>query len=121
MDNKKIRAIGAGVLVAIWVALIGFAWFGPTKELSEAERRPLTQMPEITVECILDGKFMKNFEKFSLDQFPLRDTFRTIKSLFHYYVLGQKDNNGIYIAEGLRPLLMKKKGPSTLRKSFLKV
>ena len=100
MDNKKIRAIGAGILVVIWVALIGFAWFGPTRELSEAERRPLTQMPEITVENILDGKFMKDFEKFSLDQFPLRDTFRQIKSLFHYYALGQKDNNDIYIADG---------------------
>ena len=100
MDNKKIRAIGAGVLVVVWVALIGFAWFGPTKELSEAERRPLTQMPEISGESILNGKFMKDFEKYSLDQFPLRDTFRQVKSLFHYYALGQKDNNDIYIADG---------------------
>ena len=43
---------------------------------------------------------MKQFEKFSLDQFPLRDGFRTVKALFHQHVLGQKDNNGIYLYEG---------------------
>ena len=40
---------------------------------------------------------MKDFESYSLDQFPLRDSFRTVKSLFHRYALNQKDNNGIYL------------------------
>ena len=100
MDNKKIRAIGAGLLVALWVVLTGFAWFGPTRDISESERRPLEQMPEITTETLLNGKFMSKFESFTLDQFPLRDTFRQIKSLFHYYVLNQADNNDIYMADG---------------------
>ena len=43
---------------------------------------------------------MDKFEEFTLDQFPLRDSFRTLKSLFTYNVLQQKDNNGIYIADG---------------------
>lgn len=100
MDHKKIRAIGAGILVALWLVLTGFAWFGPAKDISESERRPLTQMPEITVDALLNGKFMGKFEDFTLDQFPLRDTFRQLKALFHYNALGQKDNNGIYIADG---------------------
>ena len=98
--NKKIRTIGVAAVVAIWAALAAFSWFGPKREISEAERRPLAQLPEIRAENILSGKFMAEFEDFSLDQFPLRDTFRQIKSLFHYYVLGQKDNNDIYIADG---------------------
>ena len=100
MDNKKIRAIGAAVLVAVWLGLTGWAWFGPAKDFSDAERRPLTQAPEITAESILEGKFMGEFEDYTLDQFPLRDTFRKIKSLFHYNALNQGDNNGIYVAEG---------------------
>ena len=36
MDHKKIRAIGAGILVAVWLLLTGFSWFGPAKEISEA-------------------------------------------------------------------------------------
>ena len=100
MDNKKIRAIGAGVLVALWLMLTGFAWFGPAKEMSEAERRPLDQMPEISLETLLNGKFMGAFEDYTLDQFPLRDTFRQLKSLFHYYVMQYQDNNDIYVADG---------------------
>ena len=100
MDNKKIRAIGAVALVALWLVLTGFAWFAPAKEMSESERRPLDQMPEISVETLLNGKFMGAFEDYTLDQFPLRDTFRTVKALFHNYVLQQSDNNGIYLADG---------------------
>ena len=100
MDNKKIRAIGAGILVAVWLALTGFSWFGPAKDISEAERRPLEQMPEITLDSLWKGKFMGDFEDYTLDQFPLRDPFRQLKALFHYNALQQKDNNGIYIADG---------------------
>ena len=95
-----IRAIGAGILAALWLALTGFAWFAPAKDISESERRPLEQMPDVTVESIVDGKFMPAFEKYTLDQFPLRDTFRQVKSLFHYYALQQSDNNDIYVSDG---------------------
>ncbi|MBO5317072.1 MAG: hypothetical protein J6A74_01355 [Oscillospiraceae bacterium] len=43
---------------------------------------------------------MTDFESYTLDQFPLRDSFRTLKALFHNYVMQQKDNNGIYMAQG---------------------
>lgn len=100
MMNKKIRTFGVLAIVTIWAGLVAFSWFGPRTEVSAAERRPLAQMPEIKAETLLNGKFMSEFEDFALDQFPLRDTFRQVKSLFHYYVLGQKDNNDIYIADG---------------------
>ncbi|MBQ4600434.1 MAG: hypothetical protein IJB17_02250 [Oscillospiraceae bacterium] len=100
MQNKKIRAIGAGVLAAVWLCLTGFAWFSQPKASSDAERRPLEQMPQLSVDTVLDGSFMKDFESYSLDQFPLRDSFRQVKSLFHYYGLQQKDNNDIYLADG---------------------
>ena len=97
---KKVRSFGIGLLVLLWVALTGFAWFGPKQDISDAERRPLAQMPEISAEAVLDGEWMTKFEKYTLDQFPLRDRFRQIKSLTHYYVFGQRDNNAIYIADG---------------------
>ena len=97
---KNIRNFGFAALVAVWIALTAVLWFGPSKDISESERRPRAQMPEIKVETILNGKFMGEFEDYTLDQFPLRDTFRQIKSLFHYYALRQSDNNDIYIADG---------------------
>ena len=100
MNNKKIRAVGAAVLVALWLVLTGFAWFGPAQDFSESERRPLDQWPGISWKTLMSGKFMADFEDYTLDQFPMRDSFRQLKSLTHYYALNQKDNNGIYLTNG---------------------
>lgn len=98
--DKKIRALGALVLAAVWVLLIGFAWFGPKEDFSTAERRLLAQFPKLNAKALASGNFMADFEEYTLDQFPLRDTFRQLKALFHRNVLGQRDNNSIYIADG---------------------
>lgn len=98
--TKKIRAVGALILVVLWATLTAFAWFSTAKETSLSERRPLKQFPELSAETILNGKFMSEFEGYTLDQFPGRDIFRRVKSLVHYNVLKQKDNNDIYIADG---------------------
>ena len=100
MNTKKIRAVGAAVLVALWLVLTGFAWFGPAQDFSESERRPLDQWPGISWKNLMSGKFMADFEDYTLDQFPMRDSFRQLKSLSHYYALNQKDNNGIYLTHG---------------------
>ena len=98
--HKRIRNIGILLLVFLWVALTAFAWFAPSKDISLWERRPLQKMPSITENSLLNGSFMKKFESYSLDQFPLRDSFRTLKSLFAYNILQQSDNNGIYMENG---------------------
>lgn len=87
-------------VVALWALVTAVAWFGPKQTFSDAERRPLAQFPALKLETILDGSFMADFEDYTLDQFPLRDTVRKVKSLFHIYILGQKDNNGIYLVDG---------------------
>ena len=98
--TKKIRAIGAAVLATLWAALILAAWLGKPEQMSDSERRPLAQFPKLTADTLLSAKFMSDFETYTLDQFPMRDTFRTLKSMTHYYVFGQKDNNGIYMQDG---------------------
>ena len=100
MKQNNIRKYGVAAVAAVWAVLALVLWFGPRTDVSEAERRPLAQMPELSGESLLNGKFMSEFESFTLDQFPLRDSFRQLKSLFHYYILGQKDNNDIYLSEG---------------------
>ena len=111
--KNKVSAIGIGVLVLLWAAITALAWFGTPEDYSIAERRKLSQKPELSVQTLLaenelnkDGSirkklsFMTLFEDYSLDQFPLRDKFRQVKALFHYNVMGQMDNNDIYIADG---------------------
>ena len=97
---KKIRMIGLTALALLWAILTCAAWFGPADDFSDSERRMLAQFPKLTAKTVLDGKFMTEFESYTLDQFPLRDSFRQLKAIFHYNALGQKDNNDIYITDG---------------------
>ena len=94
---KKVRLFGLTALALLWTALTCAAWFGPAEDFSDAERRKLAQFPKLTTKTVLDGKFMTEFESYTLDQFPARDSFRQLKALFHYKALGQKDNNDIYL------------------------
>ena len=100
MQTNHIRRLGAAVLLLLWMGLAAAGWVLPPKDLSETERRPLAQIPQIGVQSLLSGSFMKDFEAGALDQFPARDSFRRLKALFHYYVLNQSDNNDIYLEDG---------------------
>ena len=97
---KRIRNMGMALLITVWATLAVFAWVKPAGEASEAERRPLAQAPAVNADTVLSGSFMEDFESYTLDQFPLRDSFRQLKALFHYNLLGQRDNNGIYVVNG---------------------
>ena len=93
---KKMRII----IAALWLALAVFAWVRPADAISESERRPLTQFPELNAQTIFNGSFMEKFEDYTLDQFPLRDAFRSFKANIQLKLFGQKDNNNIYVADG---------------------
>lgn len=97
---KKIRNILTLALSALFLA--GFllaALLTPDKTDSLAERRKLAQRPALRVSAVADGTYMTAFEKYTLDQFPLRDGFRVLKAFFSGDVLRQRDNNGVYAAE----------------------
>ena len=88
--NRKIRTTGFCVLLALWAVLAVWLWFGPKADYTIAERRKLAQMPQISVNSVFSGKFMPDFEDFTLDQFPLRDSFRQVKSLLCAEPKGQQ-------------------------------
>ena len=96
--KQKVSSIGCILLLVLWAALTFGAWFASPRAISESERRPLTQLPAFDPQK--PGEFIGKFEEYTLDQFPLRDSFRRLKSLFHYRVLNQKDNNDIYLVNG---------------------
>lgn len=94
------RTISLILILALWVGLTAFAWLKPAAASSDAERRPLAQFPELSADTLLSGEFMSEFAGYAVDQFPLRDTFRTLNAWLTYYVFGQSDNNGIYLHDG---------------------
>ena len=96
----KKRTISLILILALWAGLAAFAWVKPPAESSDAERRPLEQFPELSADSLLSGQFMQHFADYAVDQFPLRDPFRTLNAWLTYYLLGQSDNNGIYLHDG---------------------
>ena len=99
--SEKTKNITLVVMIVLFI--YGFSLWSilkPTGAESVSERRPLATFPAVNGESILSGTFMTDFEKYTLDQFPLRDRFRTLKASTTFYILGQKDNNGIYIKDG---------------------
>ena len=99
--KKKTEHLYTVVLIAVLIfGLSIFAVLKPAGDFSESERRPLEQLPELSIKTLLNGDFMENFEGYTNDQFPLRDTFRSIKALAQYYLFGLSDNNNLYYTEG---------------------
>ncbi len=94
------RTISLILVLALWLGLAAFAWVKTPGESSDSERRLLAQFPDLNLETLVSGDFMRDFADYAVDQFPLRDSFRTLNAYLTYYALGQKDNNGIYLHNG---------------------
>lgn len=94
--NITLTITMAVFLLAMFLANL----FKPDSEYSDSERRILAKKPEFTKETLLAGSFMKAFETYTLDQFPLRDTFRSVKSVSEFYAFSKKENNHYYIRNG---------------------
>ena len=98
--KKATQIATAAVFALLLVGGMALHLLLPDQAVSRAERRKLAQQPELTASSLLDGSYDGKLEDYLLDQFPLRDGFRTVKSVWTYYLLGQKDNNGVFLDNG---------------------
>ena len=67
----------------------------PARSFSENENRYLDQRPKFTFASLFSGKFSKDFESYMTDQFPLRDSWISLKSRAER-ALGKTENNGVF-------------------------
>lgn len=117
--SEKIKNL-AVTAVAVLI-ILGFSLWGiikPDSEFSESERRGLVKMPEVSARNIFlekgDGSFMMEFEKYAADQFPIRESFRRLNSVFGRYCLGKNEINGVYIHDGYAAKLERTLNESSL-------
>ena len=96
MKNKMMTIIFAAILAVFTLSCL----LKPDTAFSEGERRPLAEKPTVSTESIFSGEFMTSFEEYAVDQIPLREPLRTLKTLFSTKVFGKKDNNGLFTASG---------------------
>ena len=94
--EKSRSIILISVVASVLLILVGLVFLKTDGEYSKAERRNLKQQPEVSLDSVLSGRFMSEFEEYSLDQFPLRDAFRGLKAMTTLKL----DNNDLYVTNG---------------------
>lgn len=104
MTDRIKNLITVIVTVIIIFGLSLWCFIKPADEISTSERRKLRQLPEISRDTLLglNGKttFMSSFEKYAADQFPIRESFRSINSLSTFYLLGKSEINRLFSYDG---------------------
>ncbi len=106
MSKKYCIFITALFCAFIGVFLVANA-AAPDRESSEMENRVLQQLPEIDLGTpakgfqdgnFFNGKFMRDFETYTTDQFIGRDAWVDLKARTER-ALGKKENNNVYFAD----------------------
>ncbi len=98
--NKKISIIMTVVFCIVFLSSFVICLAFPVQTHSKSERRELAQFPKISREAVFSGKFSEDFESYATDQFPMRDSFRSIKSFISYNIFKKADNNGLFYQDG---------------------
>lgn len=95
---KNYFLIGLFIIYFIFMSLCCI--FSPKEQYSDSERRALAQWEAPTVTTLMSGRFQDNFETFSVDQFPCRDSLRSLKAHAALYLFLQSDYNDLYYLNG---------------------
>ena len=89
MKDKVIVILFVGTLFLF--SILGL--FFEDKSLSNYERRKLVGVSK------LKDDFFENLDDYLSDQFPFRDNFISINSLFDRYILGNKESNDVFVVD----------------------
>lgn len=70
----------------------------PDRAYSKNEKRLLAGVPKVSAKRIRSGAFGDDIEKYLADQFPLRDSFVSVKTVTER-LLGKRESGGAYFAD----------------------
>ncbi len=79
----------------LWISVVDM--LRPAKLYSSYENRKLQQKPELSVQAVRTGSYMKEYEEYVSDQILGRNRYIAIKSATDK-ALGKKEINGVYLA-----------------------
>ena len=119
--ERKMKKIGLAATAGVWLLLAFWSWIKAPDEISISERRKLADFPELTGESLFSGKFAGDFEEYSLDQFPLREEFRSLQAVSSLYLFREKDNHGIYLEKGFLAKMEPSLDPDSVKRAAEKL
>ena len=93
--NKYFKFLGIIFsFIFLWLTVMFF--FNTNKTFSENENRYLEKFPTLSIDNILDGKYIEQLESYLTDHFAFRDTFINIKSNMEI-MLGKTKINNVFL------------------------
>ncbi len=98
--NRIKNIVSVVIFSVLLLSVSAICVLKPETEYSESERRYLAVSPQLSAETVLSGEYMKEFEEYTVDQFPFREKFRSIKAYFITDIFRKLDNNGLFVADG---------------------
>lgn len=93
-----IKFIQTAVFMLLIFGMAGIQLFSADKEYSAREKRELKQRPKFGVAAFIKNNFKDDYETYLSDQFPMRNTWITVKSEADY-LLGKREMNGVYFGK----------------------
>ena len=97
--SERLKDIVISILfVVVIIGVFIFNLILKDNDISVSERRKLAKFPSID-SSIFSESLTDEIEEYAMDQFLLRDEFRSIKTFVKLDILRQKDNNGLFIVD----------------------
>lgn len=91
------KKVFISIFCFIFLSLFILEIFTQDKLLSETENRKLQQKPEFSITNILSGQYQEDYEKYVSDQFFVRNSWISFKTLLDKNFFLKKEINGIYL------------------------
>ena len=97
---NKLPAIFVILMATLYAVSVLLVLSKKDDAYSQSERRPLASKPTFKTEELWSGEYVSRLEKYMVDQFPLREELRSVKSNFSMKMMQKQDTHGIYVKNG---------------------
>ncbi len=95
MNRNLYSKLLTGYFCLFLVGVMSLNIAATDKEKSENENRVLAQEPELSLEVLMDGSYMTDYESYLYDQFFGRDHWVALKSTMER-LIGKQENNDVF-------------------------
>ena len=99
MKNLGSRLLAVLFALALLAGGVAFL-LAPKKTTSEAERRPLAEVPQPRAQTVLSGAYFSGLSAYVTDHFPAREFWRALKAGWQLDVMRETENNGLLLSDG---------------------
>ena len=98
MNEKRNAVLTIGILFAIILVFSAADFLNKDRTFSEDENRTLAVRPDFSVEELLYGDYIVEYETYAADQFVSRDKWMEIRTRLDVW-LQKKEINGVYLGK----------------------